>query len=153
MHFDRLYFWFSSNRLWAMLPGSRWPRPVQLIRDAGQGSKVEESTSKVLRFEIKVLKLKYTCDLTTSITATTPALVTMVIFELMEHYSFAWKRRTETFVSLPVRSFGIVDICESLQSAARWDDAVAHEAIPYREHISNGDPNCGHQLVPKLKTL
>lgn len=44
--------------LWAMLRGSRWPRPLQLIRDAGQGSKVEEITSEVLRFGTKLLKLK-----------------------------------------------------------------------------------------------
>jgi len=47
---------------------------VQLIRDAGQGPKVKETTSKVRRFEMKA-----------SITAATPTLVTLVIEELEEH--------------------------------------------------------------------
>ena len=54
----------------------------------------------------------------------------MVIFELMKHEFCMKKTYFETFVSFPVQSFGIVDICKPLQAAVSWDDAVAHQKIP-----------------------
>ena len=54
----------------------------------------------------------------------------MVIFELMKHEFCMKKTYFETFVSFPAQSFGIVDICEPLQDAVGWDDAVAHQKIP-----------------------
>ena len=92
-----------------------------------KGEKVEESTSEVLRYETKVLQLRYLwpCNINHRNNNTSNN------GDILKHWGH----------------LRAIASCSNMS----WCHCTSSNSC--RRHLSNRDPNCGHQLGPKLKTL